>query len=156
MAKAIGTLGTIDTLTVGGRTFTDLTNLIILYGLVSTAGRHTTLRLPNASSGYQVTSGKTFKIEAIFASTSSASAGPVMPFYGDTDVGLDSASAPTNPVYIGGNNNPQAIALAGNTSGNLVLSNPIPGMNFSVPAGKYPCVYAGATSSLVAVYGYEV
>ena len=68
MAKPIGTLGTIPTITVGGRVFTDLDNLIVLtaYAQTGTAAG-ATFREPVASSGYQVPGGQTLRILAVTA-----------------------------------------------------------------------------------------
>lgn len=99
MATPIGTLGTIPTITVGGRVFTDLTTIIILQAYMnsSAATRYSTFR--RTSSGYQVTTAKTLKLHAAKWSGIGTNSGGFTMGYGDNDVGFSSASAPTNETF---------------------------------------------------------
>lgn len=142
-----------QTLTVGGRVFTDLDNLKVLYGNVGQTSGAATLREPNSSSGYVVPALKTFKILAIEV-IYGANVSGVLVAYGDTDVGMASTSYPTNVVYTGGDQvNFSVIGSAANTMAQASVS-------FNVPAGKYPCSgtigAAGSAIASIKVYGYEV
>lgn len=159
MATPIGTLGAVPTLTVGGRVFTDLPNLIILYGKVVTGGRFTTLRRGNDTAGYQVTAGKTFTIGAIWGTAEVASSqAAINLLYGNTDVGLDSASAPTTPIYLAGdatNVIAAGVALLGAAGTPNASFSSFPGLDFRVPATKYPAFKGSAVGTNLVVYGYE-
>ena len=146
MATPIGTLGTIPTLTVGGRVFTDLENLIELSGAGSSTSIYSTLRLSGASSGYQVPVGKILQIRAVqFTATTPAvlAAG-----YSDTDVGYATSTAPSVNVvpyvqsdyfYTGGDTPQVGIPL-----------------QFDVPAGKYPYCNTSSGDMRARFYGYLV
>lgn len=152
----IGTLGTIPTITVGGRVFTDLTNLIILIGVLENAGDFTTLRKMNATSGYQVPGGKTFTAMAIKIAGAPQNIGcNHSVLYGDNDVGENSASAPATPVYAGGFTAPSATVQSVKDSGGALLF-PEAAINFQVPTGKFMAHTADASvRSIVYIYGYE-
>lgn len=153
MARPIGTLGVIPTLTIAGRVFTDLTTLIITGGVVVTPGNRTSLRLPNGSAGYPVTALKTLNIVAIEVQNSSAAgnADAVTQFgYGDNDVGVDSATAITNPVYYGGSATNSIMAPAAAQSTQQFI------LNFNVPAGKYVFFQNNASANVsIRIFGYE-
>lgn len=135
--------GQADSLTIGGRVFTDLDNLVILHGL-TTANGFATCRRGADSAGYQIPTGKKLKIfAATFNSRTAASASPAFG-YGNTDVGSNSAAAPTTPVYNAGDFGQVAAAAAGN----VVSYNYF----FEVPAGKY-VFFAGAQLSTT-LFGY--
>jgi hypothetical protein len=145
--------GVSQSITVGGRVMTPASNLFMLLCQQDSAAKYTTCRKPSDSAGYQVTTGKTFSIVAVtYNVLVAAAAGGMTLLYGDTDVGIDSASAPTN-----------AVLPAGFTVGNVVvpfLSNTTgtfhTAYNFTVPALKYPAIYAiGAGQAAVQVWGYE-
>src|SRR4051812_28950080 len=92
-----------STLTVAGRTFVDFTNFVVLHAHVVTAGRFTTFRTGNSTSGHQVSNTKVLTICACLAFSETASTSSAITLlYGDSDVGLDSASAQTNAVYAAG------------------------------------------------------
>lgn len=160
MAKPIGTLGTIDTIAVYGRVFTDLTNLLALHGYVATSTRvYATLRKSSSTSGYQVTTGKTLTLSAgnLMCAIVSSTFG-VSPAYGDNDVGLDSSSTPTNVVNFIGSST--AIAMSINTGAAATPSGaPVNSTAwlFQVPALKYPAMLASASGTAVTAsfYGYE-
>lgn len=146
--RQIGTLGTIDTLKVGERVFTDLANLIMLTGATASGGNVLIglSKVAASPTAYQVTSGKTLKVQAIRAigHASGATFGTVI--YGDTAVSATAATSvdPTNrvdsreygyfPAAVGG-----MISYAS---------------NFDIPATKYVAGY-GETVYITA-FGYEV
>lgn len=146
MSIPVGNLGVIDTLTVGGRVYTDLDNLIQLAGSIGSSS-YAGFRLGTSSSGYAVTAGKTLQISSmIFAAVS---AGATMAIgYCDNDLGANGSTPPTNPVYIGG------FVLTSQ------FNNPVAGTpmdyNFSldVPAGKF--VFMTSQNVTVRIFGYEV
>ncbi len=157
MAKPIGTLGTIDTLTVGGRVFTDLVNIIVLGGYITT-NTNSCLRKSNGAAGYAVTSGKTLTISAVRAQsgvTLSATEG-VSGFslaQADVDVGLDSASALTNPVYDRGTASFRTAYLFSAAGQNNVVD--VGGISLPVLATKYLAVNGSSTAMSIMAFGYE-
>lgn len=160
MAKAIGTLGTVDTITVGGRVFTDLTNLIIIMTSITTASRYGTFRKASASAGYTPSGGLTFKFGAIRMIPAGYAAGDsdsCQLLYGDNDVGVNSAAAPTTPVFPGGGTvfemGPQAVlTLQASAYGGEGITD------FVVPNGKYPGAFHNGAGSLIVYqgFGYQV
>lgn len=146
-------------LTVAGRTFTDLANLIVLgiHCVAPGAGRYSTFRLPSApgGTGYQVPVGKVLKIRAMqIIQISGIGAGSNTYFgYADNDVGPSSATIPTNLIWPHGNQT-AGLQVAPNithTADNPRLEAPF---TFDIPAGKYAFVYAETTYSIVAfLYG---
>ncbi len=156
MAQPISNLGTIPTLSVGGRVFTDLTTLIVLAGGNLTINRYSTLRKPNGTAGYQVTVGKTLRIDACrIWTTSTGGLCNVGLLYGDTDVGLDSASAPTTAVSYGGSSSVyvgfQGTAASGVESQAPAEITPF----FSVVAQKYAAMLSDRAATNMTAFGYE-
>jgi hypothetical protein len=149
----------IPTLTVGNRVFTDLTNLIILYGAAhGTTTTNCTFRKANASSGYTPSGSKAFKVQALSSNLSFSAAstnGTAVLLYSDSDTNPDTSNVFTNPVYIGGNASNAAI-------GNLIsLSNSHfeYAVDFTIPNLKYPGFSISSTSTVfqtIQLYGYEV
>ncbi len=153
MAKPIGTLGTIDTLTVGGQVFTDLTTII---GLVAFSNTNTngSFRVPFAAAARVVTSAKTFTVNAVKVWTNStAQLTQFKLAYSDNDVGMDTATALTNGVYY-------MTTSVGATMGaqlGLAPNNPAEFgfMMAAVPAGKYiTAVFTNQGHAML--WGYEV
>ncbi len=155
MAKPIGTLGVIDTLTVGGRVFTDVTSNLIIIGSSGPngTGNHNTMRKPGSASGYQVTSGKTLTLYAFSAIASVLGSGGGIQFaYGSTDVGFNSNSAPAGVFYFGsGSANATEFSLSPvGTTVQGAIHHPIPALNYA------DCLSATATNTLTCyAYGYE-
>lgn len=150
MLQPIGTLGTIDNLTVGGRVFTDLTNLIQLYSENLATGGNFTFRKLSASSGY-APSGVTFLPKAFNMVNPDASSRTAAICSSDNDVGFSSASSLTNPVR-----------PAGSASGAMffapTLSNKeFPLSGFVVSSGKFVSgdCGTGGQSTRHWLYGYE-
>lgn len=154
MATPIGTLGTIPTLTVGGRVFTDLTTLKVLHASVSTDTRASTFRAEGATAGYPVTTAKTLTIAAINIYNISGNNGKWRFGYADNDVGFDSATALTNPIHMAASTD-TGFNVPGNSAttwANNGYVNPL----FPIPATKYFFVVLSTTStSQVVAYGYE-
>lgn len=138
----------IPTLTVGGRVFTDLTNLIVLKASISAAGRYSTFRRLNGTAGYQVTAGKTLTIVALRGFNRGAAVESVNLQYGNTDSGVESAVDQTGVVYESGAAMYNSLAFSA-TSGSSAEAP----SGFTVPATKYPGVI-GTTGSTVSVYAY--
>lgn len=147
--SAFSTMITIQpSLTVGGRVFTDLNNLITLSARV-TGATYSTLRKPNGTSGYQVTAGKTLTIYAmkcVGISTTNA----FKPGYGTTDAGQNGAAPSGSVVFAGdiGTNTGFVISGAGSV---LELA-----VNMTVPANDFPYIVSGSASDCYCLaYGYE-
>lgn len=147
------------TLLVGGRVFTDLTNLKIL-GTRADGGQYGTFRSGNATSGYQVGASTALTIYATKIKPrdgGQTSHGAL--FYADNDVGMNSVTAPTNAVYQFGDASfiflKGHLGTAGGNSQDVDASH---GDNFSftVPSNKYLQLVMTGSSSLCLAYGYEV
>lgn len=148
---------TIPSLTIGPRVFTDVKNLITLTGFVNgTTTVNTTMRQLNGSAGYTPSGAKAFRILAIrlqmqLSAVTSGVAGQVL--YSDNDVGLNTASAFTNPKYPG---NSASSAYVGCQS---VLTNTFEAAyDFLVLNGKFPGWTSGSSAYLtqqIFFYGYE-
>lgn len=119
------------TLTVGGQVFTDLDNLISLVGSTASGTLYTGFRKNTETSGYQVPVGKILVIKAMRIQNKSTSTTFFSLNYADNDQGMGSATAPTNPVYLGG---ATQCCPAGGTSVNIQEYG---GLDFRVPAQKY-------------------
>jgi len=143
------TKGNAPGLTVGGRVFTDLKNLIVLRALIGAGGNlYGTARQLNASAGYQVPTGKTLRVWAVREVTSVVNQA-VNIGYGDDDKGTSSASAPTNAVWQGGG---VSLVLGKNSSQYGSYEYPT---NFAIPAQKYPAAYTDSTGGVVVeMWGY--
>ncbi len=154
MAKPIGTLGVIDTLTIGGRVFTDLTTILCLY-TKGTSTNRCTFRLYGSQSGagYVVTGGKTLRIYAYYLQSPSASVVSALIAQTDNDIGLGAATAFSNPIYFGTESSTTAdpIQIPAATTQSQAAS-PLG----KVLAGKYLSLdNNGGGTSLVTAYGYE-
>lgn len=146
-------------LTLGARTFNSDeiarfdsgTTGVVLYALGAvTSTRYNTPRLASASSGFTVPGGKTLTIVGIMSTSNSASAiFGFVPLYGDTDVGVDGGSAPTNPVYIAGysaTTTALGMGIATNDGSKGCA------LNFSVPTGKLPCIRSMSANTTYTIY----
>lgn len=161
MAKPIGTLGTIDTLTVAGCVFTDLANIIVLAGILTTTANIGTLRKSNgtaaAASGYQVTTGKTYLVRAtkIFNTAAEAAGSGIEIAYGDNDCGMDGTTPITNPHYWGWNVHSGVSPLTSVATSGANISKEFP-VFFPVPALKYCSITSASFSNCgVSTFGYE-
>ena len=128
-------------ITIAGRVFTDLDNLIILGGSTGSSGDDTcTFREPNGTAGYQVPVGKKLVVKAMKCSVLSVTAAVQFSgalVYADADVGLNSTTSLTNPVY-----NFNGAFAAGVQSQNTTaqLGNFEEIIEFTVIAQKYLCI----------------
>lgn len=143
----------IPTVTVGGRVFTDTTNLIMLV----CANQNTngcTFRKPGSSTGYLVPVGKTFKAQALQLNVTVGASNSLMSVgYADNDVGVNTSTAPTNPVYAAGNSLASGFFNLNLTGAPLQVVLP----DFLIPAQKYIYqVASGGTATYATVlFGYE-
>lgn len=125
MAKPIGTLGTIPSITIGGRVFTDLDNLLIL-GANMSGNKYWTFAEGNGTGDYQVPVGKTLQVLAVQTVCTTASNGVSILLYGDNAVD-NSSTPPTNPVFQFNNKN----SFSAQPGVHSFITD------FEVPAGKY-------------------
>lgn len=146
-------LPTNNTLTVGGRVFTDFTNLIVLYASFGGATPYSTARLMTGSggTGYTPSGSNKFRVLAVQAFANGGAAGAVGIGYGNTDIGFASAAASTTPVYPGGGSSAQCLFMASSATVQAEAS-----MNFLVPNGKYLQLLGdGVSYASCIIYGYE-
>lgn len=148
------------TLTVGGRNFTDLANLIVLEAYTATANHYSSLvKLSGASvvtTAYQVTSGKTFSVcgVRVIAASSSAATCQMQMLYGTGFVlSVDQASAPTGAVF------PMGLSASGGFQFMSTAPATTPtgyDTNWTIPASDYPAIQTlSTTGCVIYVYGYE-
>lgn len=153
MANPISNLGTIPTLTVAGRVFVDLDTLIHLVAGALTGGtaNRFTFRKLNTTSGYQVPASTTFKVKATHSIVFVAAAtnGAYM-YYQDNDSGIASNTAPTTPVYMGGD------SITAYFCGKGVGVHETPIVDFSVPTTQYLGGTGDEIGAKFAAFGYEV
>ncbi len=157
MAKPIGTLGTVDSLTVAGRVFSDMANLISLYTYTESNTKGT-FRKSNGSAGYPVTTAKTLTLGAmrVIINAASSAVYPIQLAQSDNDLGLDSSSSLTNPLYYAGAST-AGIILMGNPG--ILVSGPgyfeSGGFAFQVAATKYASIVAASSHMHIQTWGYE-
>lgn len=145
-------------LQVGGRMFTDLSNLIKLSAFCNGVGNgYSTFRKENGGlAGYTPSGSKSFKLQALIirAAVAQPAAAPFYIAQSDNDVGIASNTALTNAVYPAGN------VLTGSVFGGLssTLAESQIEMNFTIANGKYLSAYNNnqAGSFILIGYGYEV
>lgn len=161
MAKPIGTLGVIDTLTIGGRVFTNLASLITLVGgTTDLANPRTVFRKTTSgtATGY-APSGVTFKFAAVHVKVNDVTGdgwlGNIC--YADNDVGFSSATAFTNPVFMtsGASFTITPFVSSSFDTDNVGESFYYP--DFVVPSGKFVSMQSGAiVIGYIWAWGYEV
>lgn len=146
--KSIGTNGNVDTVNVGGRTYTDMSDLIVLGAPTTGTGAYCTLRLSSSGSGYQVPSGHTLYLSSLsFVSASGAQF--ISIGYGDNDVGFASGSVPTSGTFMY-----QALFQFLTTNSSSGYSKAEYSFLFPVPQLKYPFIQQNLEVGTVQVYGY--
>lgn len=138
-------------LTVGGRVFIDLTNLIQVCSIMN-AGGNTTFRKDYASAGYQITAAKTYYISAARTQITTVEAGGRIDWgYGDNDIGQGTTTAATNLKYQG---NSAAFGTLRDTG--VVGNQETSFSRVPMPAQKYPqLVYGTTMRGNTWLYGYE-
>lgn len=154
--KAIGTLGTIDLISIAGRQFTDLsstTGVKVLAWGSSAGASNCTPRLPGTASGYQVPGGKTYQLWVVTVQTNAGGSRDMKIAYCDNDVGWETSTGPTNAVYLGA----QSTAVFSFPSGSSP-SNQQFFYRFDVPTGKYLFINGATTGDSMSGFmiGYEV
>jgi hypothetical protein len=145
-------------LSVEGKNFYDCANLVILYCITDTTNNNCTFRESGATAGYQVPANKVLRIVAYTAKATIVAASDIARSgigYADADVGVSTASALTNAVYIAGGATIASAVLTGSTNSNLQL---VP-TNFEVPENKYPAASQSSSSTASKImfhtaYGY--
>jgi hypothetical protein len=170
MANVIGNLGTIPTLTIGGRIFTDVGspgsagNLKILIGRPAGATNIFSgllLEGSQVATAYQVTNGKSLIIDAEKLTNQTATSGDDQVAAGQADNALafPTSSTPTNPIYFISETTTviELIGMGGGTAnGNVVYSN----VRGKIASQKYGfckgLVGGGNSACLFEAYGYEV
>lgn len=142
-AGPIGTLGFVDNYTFTPKqvNLAPVGSVFQLYGYIASGGQHANFRLPGGTvtGGYLVTS--SVKVQGLLVPTSAGGSSSFTIGYSDTDVGIASASTPSNPKY-----------LAGTASMQLFTTNsgdskaPVP-LDFVVPSGKYLYLEGGGSAN---------
>jgi len=143
----------VASLTIGGRVFTDLKNLIVLHTGLATTNTYSTARLPNGTSGYQVPASKTLRILAVKCSiVKTVDSGTNIGLgYSDNDAGIDVAvGLLTNPVHCGGAITVPVLASGKETA--YSVANVEAPLNFTVPTGKY--LFGRHASQGMTFFGY--
>lgn len=145
--------GISPSLTIGGRVFTDLKNLIQLYAFVSGAGNgNCTFRRSDTTSGYTPSGSKTFRVLALRMEVYTTFAGAGSLLYSDNDVGIAAATAFTNAKSpLSGGQFPLVVQTTSNAN---IFDKPI---NFVVPNGKYLGCTNNASAGVgsIVAWGYE-
>ncbi len=150
----------IESFSVANCVFTNLSNLIVLFGEVATSSNFCTFRRINpptgvpANAGYQVTAGKILTIRAVKLVNYPAETIGMPAFqYTDNDIGIDAASPGTNPKLLSG-----AGMLLGPLSFQAstgLSQNKEAAIFWTIPAAKYPGYGIAATNCPILAYGYE-
>lgn len=139
----------IPTITIGGRVFTDVTNLKHLQMIVSTTNG-CSARTPGATSGYVVPANFQLRILAarIFVSTKGTNSLIVAFGYCDNDCGFPTATAPTNLVSGFGSRMFAGDDAAVDSQKEFIT-------NFVIPAGKYTYFSGDGTTAFAGTFfGY--
>lgn len=159
MAKPIGTIGTIPTVTVNGRVFTDVTNLKILGTYFLTDGRYSTFRALQGTTGYQVPASSAYIVGASELVTRNSTSNDVAGFtlFSSTaqTAGFDVSSEPGGAVYAFGDT---GFTLGTNffNGTNLLSKNNISALNFSATGNLYLNIKGkSSNNTTVVLYGYE-
>lgn len=143
----------IPILQVGGRVFTDITNLIILSGTFNGAvNGYCSARRQNGTTGYAPGAGKSFRLMAFELSVLTVTANATLQVgYQDADVGFGTNNAPTNLVQVAGSGN--GTGYSTNTVGVTQYA-----LDFSIPTGKYLYTFNSGNVSVghYRMFGYEV
>jgi len=151
------TASKIPSLEVGGRTYTDLANLIILNCSELTALRVSECRADIDGDGVWTAykpSGAT-KLKISMASCYSNGNQSIQFLIGTTNVGLDSASAPAGRINYGSHPDlfyntvmTGAAAAAGTNPHNYAI-------NWTIPNNYYPHIISSSANTHCLFYGYE-
>lgn len=145
-------VGARPNLVIGGMTFTDLDNLIVLTGSAS-ASKWSTLRKQGTTVGYAVTAGKTLKVYAVQQTNEAASSLGIQLSQSDNDTGHNGTTAQTNAVPLVPTTVTGGFAFyVASAAGAAAVINPL----CTVAATKYLTVLAiGAGTGDFLAYCYE-
>ena len=137
--------------TIDGRTYVPPPSIMLYCGGNGGAAWRSTCSRQGVTTGYLPSAGKVFRVKII--RTRAISSANIGVGYGDTDVGVSSASAPTNPIYSNGLSSTDDLSsLPTNTGVSWTDYN----MDFVVPNGKYVFIEASAASQIkIHVWGDE-
>lgn len=139
----------IPSLTIGGRVFTDLANLIVLFGYSNSAATsRSSLRRVNTSVGYTPSGTKAFQAVAVRIQTLVVATSGLALGYADTDIGLGVNTAHVSPQYLN---------VLPPLNGAVGIDFQMP-CEILVPNGKYFASDSQGTVWVgnIIVYGYEV
>ena len=140
----------IESLEVGGRTFTDLTNLKSLVAYV-TGAQFSSFRELDGVTPYVVPAGKSFVIEAMCWVNRAAALGQLNIGHHDTPPVWQSAAPPTAPTYIYNLSQTDYIVTS------TVIERQCQNLRFVVLQNKHVhIVHPNATIMHAYVYGYEI
>lgn len=144
-------------LTIAGRVFTDLSNLIQLVAFVNGVGTgFCTFRKIGGVGGYTPSGAKSFRLAALQVEPTVAFATAGSIFYSDNDLGVATNTAPINPVYPGGaSGTGQSIPLVAASNGSVVYQKAI---DFTVINGKFLGITTANQNTTGSIYawGYEI
>lgn len=140
----------IPQLTIGGRVMTDVTNLIVLMAACGGSAGTTTsgLRRSTDSSAYTPSGSKKFVAVAYSVDVLTA-AGSLQLGSADNPIGMETSTAPTNPVYETGTSVFQNINT--NQTGHYEGYS-----GLQIPNGKYGfSIGNAAAAAVIRIFGYE-
>lgn len=143
-AKAIGTLGQVNTIYMGGYSrVVDGTEIFLsAFSSDVTTNVRSNMRKGNGSAGYQVTAGKTLTLQAyrLLAGALATTDNIRITRFAqtDTDIGVNVSTAFGTPVYFGGFTSGDNMACVGNpnVAGGEDFSSGL-GLGFTCAATKY-------------------
>lgn len=152
--RAIGTLGTIDTVTEGGRVFTDVgVSTLITLCAVTTGSNNCTFRKTNGTAAYTPSGSNKFRVLSIRAYANTTGGIILVNIaQSDNDVNFNTGTtALTNPVYLCGSS--QGILPCAAPASGGVFTPGEEALNFLLANGKYLSTDSHNVS--IFVHGYE-
>lgn len=149
MPTPIGTIGAVESLTVAGRVFTDLDNLMNFTGSPPAVNVYAGMTLDDGSNtglAYQVTTGKTLTISAFVMNSQAASSNITSIGYSTSAASVvGQSSAPSGDTYcLSQITQPTAIGAYGERA-----------VNFKCPSDKFLFCLVAAGQAVVSAWGYE-
>ena len=154
----MGSPARIPSVFIGGRTFTDLSNLIQLVGHITSGSRSGMFKTNDVSQSAFDASGGIFEVHALMLIGGDASVREnIRVGYGDNSLPLNTGTAITNEVRVGGVNMGQMLWTPGDAAGGS-FNVAIP-LRFDVPDGKFPFFATGdgsaGTAQSVFMWGFQ-
>jgi hypothetical protein len=152
----MGTVSVVPSITVGGRVFTDLTNIIILGGFTNASGNNCTMRQINGSAvptaGYTPSGSNKFHLMAMKVEQGGAGGGAINLLHATADLGLAQAGAFTSPIdWLTGNSSLTKFMQLPGTDGDFKET----AIDMIVPNGNFVGVVSALTSVTWYGYGFE-